>query len=69
MFMVLRIHTPFTYAIGRWSNFSLETSHIISELTTGSNYFFPLPTLATELLSLNDEDKSFTCEVFKHYSM
>lgn len=37
--MALRICSPFTYAVTSWSNFSLETHHIISELNIWAKLF------------------------------
>ena len=71
--MILRICSPFTYVVTSWSNFSLETHHIISELNIWAKLFVPLPTLATEMLSLKDETELCICftpkDIFKHYNM
>ena len=37
--MALRVCSPFTYAVTSWSNFSLETHHIISELNIWAKLF------------------------------
>ena len=41
--MILRIRSPFTYVVTSWSNFSLETHHIISELNIWAKLFVPTP--------------------------
>lgn len=46
------------YAETKWSNFSLEINHIISELI-GQITLHSLPNLTTVSLSLNDEAESY----------